>query len=106
MVCVHACLIETCDPLSKCLFSCIPQLKNSLKDNLCLDQGPDTENVPIMYLCHGMTPQVSALSLCSALCFLALLIQPFSKVLITRGDLGGGCLRRIIGLSRTLCYFE
>ncbi|XP_075898868.1 polypeptide N-acetylgalactosaminyltransferase 18a [Nelusetta ayraudi] len=32
-------------------------LKNSLKDNLCLDQGPDTENIPIMYLCHGMTPQ-------------------------------------------------
>uniref|UniRef100_A0A3Q3XB75 Polypeptide N-acetylgalactosaminyltransferase n=1 Tax=Mola mola TaxID=94237 RepID=A0A3Q3XB75_MOLML len=32
-------------------------MKNSLRDNLCLDQGPDTENVPIMYLCHGMTPQ-------------------------------------------------
>ncbi|XP_073328562.1 polypeptide N-acetylgalactosaminyltransferase 18a [Pagrus major] len=32
-------------------------LKNSLRDNLCLDQGPDTDNVPIMYLCHGMTPQ-------------------------------------------------
>ncbi|XP_041650741.1 polypeptide N-acetylgalactosaminyltransferase 18a [Cheilinus undulatus] len=32
-------------------------LKNSLKDNLCLDQGPDTDNIPIMYLCHGMTPQ-------------------------------------------------
>uniref|UniRef100_A0A8C5EC31 Polypeptide N-acetylgalactosaminyltransferase n=1 Tax=Gouania willdenowi TaxID=441366 RepID=A0A8C5EC31_GOUWI len=33
------------------------QLKNSLREDLCLDQGPDTENVPIMYLCHGMTPQ-------------------------------------------------
>ncbi|XP_075404558.1 polypeptide N-acetylgalactosaminyltransferase 18 isoform X2 [Tenrec ecaudatus] len=32
-------------------------LQNSLKTDLCLDQGPDTENVPIMYLCHGMTPQ-------------------------------------------------
>ncbi|XP_055011860.1 polypeptide N-acetylgalactosaminyltransferase 18-like [Boleophthalmus pectinirostris] len=32
-------------------------LKNSLRDDLCLDQGPDSENVPIMYLCHGMTPQ-------------------------------------------------
>ncbi|XP_029698078.1 polypeptide N-acetylgalactosaminyltransferase 18-like isoform X2 [Takifugu rubripes] len=32
-------------------------LKNSLRDNLCLDQGPDGDNAPIMYLCHGMTPQ-------------------------------------------------
>ncbi|XP_063732911.1 polypeptide N-acetylgalactosaminyltransferase 18a [Eleginops maclovinus] len=32
-------------------------LKNNLRDDLCLDQGPDTDNVPIMYLCHGMTPQ-------------------------------------------------
>ncbi|XP_029909227.1 polypeptide N-acetylgalactosaminyltransferase 18-like isoform X1 [Myripristis murdjan] len=32
-------------------------LKNSLRDDLCLDQGPDTDNAPIMYLCHGMTPQ-------------------------------------------------
>lgn len=38
------------------------QLKNGLKDNLCLDQGPEADNVPIMYLCHGMTPQVSGLS--------------------------------------------
>ncbi|XP_047666340.1 polypeptide N-acetylgalactosaminyltransferase 18 [Tachysurus fulvidraco] len=32
-------------------------LRNSLKSELCLDQGPDTDNVPILYLCHGMTPQ-------------------------------------------------
>lgn len=36
----------------------LPQLKNSLKSDLCLDQGPDTDNIPILYLCHGMTPQV------------------------------------------------
>nr|XP_006001032.1 PREDICTED: polypeptide N-acetylgalactosaminyltransferase 18 isoform X2 [Latimeria chalumnae] len=36
----------------------IPQeLQNSLKSDLCLDQGPDTDNIPIMYICHGMTPQ-------------------------------------------------
>uniref|UniRef100_A0A8C0UKA6 Polypeptide N-acetylgalactosaminyltransferase 18 n=1 Tax=Cyanistes caeruleus TaxID=156563 RepID=A0A8C0UKA6_CYACU len=35
-------------------------LQNSLKSDLCLDQGPDTENIPIMYICHGMTPQVSS----------------------------------------------
>nr|XP_020463221.1 polypeptide N-acetylgalactosaminyltransferase 18 isoform X2 [Monopterus albus] len=33
------------------------ELKNSLKNDLCLDQGPDNDNVPILYLCHGMTPQ-------------------------------------------------
>uniref|UniRef100_A0A8C1ADV1 Polypeptide N-acetylgalactosaminyltransferase n=1 Tax=Cyprinus carpio carpio TaxID=630221 RepID=A0A8C1ADV1_CYPCA len=32
-------------------------LRNSLKTDLCLDQGPDTDNIPILYLCHGMTPQ-------------------------------------------------
>ncbi|XP_064922273.1 polypeptide N-acetylgalactosaminyltransferase 18 isoform X4 [Columba livia] len=32
-------------------------LQNSMKSDLCLDQGPDTENIPIMYICHGMTPQ-------------------------------------------------
>ncbi|KAM6464798.1 polypeptide N-acetylgalactosaminyltransferase 18 isoform 3-T3 [Liasis olivaceus] len=32
-------------------------LQNSLKSDLCLDQGPDTENIPIMYICHGMSPQ-------------------------------------------------
>ncbi|KAG7253651.1 hypothetical protein CRUP_001725, partial [Coryphaenoides rupestris] len=31
-------------------------LKNSVKNDLCLDQGPDNDNVPILYLCHGMTP--------------------------------------------------
>ncbi|XP_061140313.1 polypeptide N-acetylgalactosaminyltransferase 18a isoform X2 [Syngnathus typhle] len=32
-------------------------LKNSLRNDLCLDQGPDTDNIPIMYICHGMTAQ-------------------------------------------------
>ncbi|XP_062868495.1 polypeptide N-acetylgalactosaminyltransferase 18 [Trichomycterus rosablanca] len=32
-------------------------LRNSLKTDVCLDQGPDTDNVPILYLCHGMSPQ-------------------------------------------------
>uniref|UniRef100_A0A673MPM4 Polypeptide N-acetylgalactosaminyltransferase n=1 Tax=Sinocyclocheilus rhinocerous TaxID=307959 RepID=A0A673MPM4_9TELE len=32
-------------------------LRNSLKTDLCLDQGPDTDNIPILYLCHGMSPQ-------------------------------------------------
>ncbi|XP_054626360.1 polypeptide N-acetylgalactosaminyltransferase 18 isoform X1 [Dunckerocampus dactyliophorus] len=32
-------------------------MKNSLKSDLCLDQGPDNDNIPILYLCHGMTPQ-------------------------------------------------
>ncbi|KAK6472604.1 polypeptide N-acetylgalactosaminyltransferase 18 [Huso huso] len=32
-------------------------LKNSLKSDLCLDQGPDTDNIPIVYMCHGMAPQ-------------------------------------------------
>ncbi|KAK3561837.1 hypothetical protein QTP86_017051 [Hemibagrus guttatus] len=40
------------EPVSVCV-----QLRNSLKSELCLDQGPDTDNVPILYLCHGMTPQ-------------------------------------------------
>lgn len=35
-------------------------MQNSLKSDLCLDQGPETENVPIVYICHGMTPQVSS----------------------------------------------
>uniref|UniRef100_A0A4W3GNS6 Polypeptide N-acetylgalactosaminyltransferase n=1 Tax=Callorhinchus milii TaxID=7868 RepID=A0A4W3GNS6_CALMI len=32
-------------------------LRNSMKSDLCLDQGPDMDNIPIMYICHGMTPQ-------------------------------------------------
>ncbi|XP_048462988.1 polypeptide N-acetylgalactosaminyltransferase 18 [Rhincodon typus] len=32
-------------------------LKNSLKNDLCLDRGPDTDNIPIMYVCHGMVSQ-------------------------------------------------
>uniref|UniRef100_A0A671PF06 Polypeptide N-acetylgalactosaminyltransferase n=1 Tax=Sinocyclocheilus anshuiensis TaxID=1608454 RepID=A0A671PF06_9TELE len=32
-------------------------LRNSLKTDLCLDQGPDTDTIPILYLCHGMSPQ-------------------------------------------------
>ncbi|OCT82064.1 polypeptide N-acetylgalactosaminyltransferase 18 [Xenopus laevis] len=32
-------------------------LQNSIKTELCLDQGPDTDNIPIVYICHGMTPQ-------------------------------------------------
>ncbi|XP_029107447.1 polypeptide N-acetylgalactosaminyltransferase 18-like [Scleropages formosus] len=32
-------------------------LKNSLWRDMCLDQGPDADNVPILYTCHGMTPQ-------------------------------------------------
>ncbi|XP_047658191.1 polypeptide N-acetylgalactosaminyltransferase 18a [Tachysurus fulvidraco] len=33
------------------------ELRNSLRPDLCVDQGPDTDNIPILYLCHGMTPQ-------------------------------------------------
>lgn len=36
----------------------VPQLRNSLKNDVCLDQGPDNDNTPILYLCHGLTPQV------------------------------------------------
>ncbi|XP_051884813.1 polypeptide N-acetylgalactosaminyltransferase 18-like [Pristis pectinata] len=32
-------------------------LKNTLRSDLCLDQGPLSDNIPIMYICHGMTPQ-------------------------------------------------
>ncbi|XP_077566567.1 polypeptide N-acetylgalactosaminyltransferase 18-like isoform X2 [Stigmatopora nigra] len=32
-------------------------LKNSLRNDLCLDQGQNTDNIPIMYLCHGITAQ-------------------------------------------------
>lgn len=50
-----------------CVFVFVCQLKNSLKNDLCLDQGPDNDNVPILYLCHGMTPQVRALHLSAPL---------------------------------------
>ncbi|XP_078405474.1 polypeptide N-acetylgalactosaminyltransferase 18-like isoform X3 [Cetorhinus maximus] len=33
------------------------ELKNVLKNDLCLDQGPEMDNIPIMYICHGMTSQ-------------------------------------------------
>ncbi|XP_061783581.1 polypeptide N-acetylgalactosaminyltransferase 18-like isoform X1 [Nerophis lumbriciformis] len=32
-------------------------LKNSLRDDLCLDQGPSSDNIPIMHVCHGSTAQ-------------------------------------------------
>ncbi|XP_016330640.1 polypeptide N-acetylgalactosaminyltransferase 18-like [Sinocyclocheilus anshuiensis] len=32
-------------------------LRNSLRPDLCVDQGPDSDNVPILYICHGLTPQ-------------------------------------------------
>ncbi|XP_062855729.1 polypeptide N-acetylgalactosaminyltransferase 18a [Trichomycterus rosablanca] len=32
-------------------------LKNSVRPDLCVDQGPDSDNIPILYYCHGMTPQ-------------------------------------------------
>ncbi|XP_073687724.1 polypeptide N-acetylgalactosaminyltransferase 18a [Garra rufa] len=33
-------------------------LRNSLRPDLCVDQGPDSDNIPILYICHGLTPQV------------------------------------------------
>ncbi|KAK3564739.1 hypothetical protein QTP86_024975 [Hemibagrus guttatus] len=33
------------------------ELRNSLRPDLCVDQGPNTDDIPILYLCHGMTPQ-------------------------------------------------
>ncbi|XP_051545761.1 polypeptide N-acetylgalactosaminyltransferase 18a isoform X2 [Myxocyprinus asiaticus] len=32
-------------------------LRNSLRPDLCVDQGPDSDNIPILYICHGLTPQ-------------------------------------------------
>ncbi|XP_032894736.1 polypeptide N-acetylgalactosaminyltransferase 18 isoform X2 [Amblyraja radiata] len=32
-------------------------LRNALRSDLCLDQGPQSDNIPIVYMCHGMTPQ-------------------------------------------------
>uniref|UniRef100_A0A669CD03 Polypeptide N-acetylgalactosaminyltransferase n=1 Tax=Oreochromis niloticus TaxID=8128 RepID=A0A669CD03_ORENI len=54
-------------------------LKNSLKTDLCLDQGPDNDNMPILYLCHGMTPQVSALLYNLCLCFTSCLVDVNSR---------------------------
>uniref|UniRef100_A0A8C4X4E3 Glycosyltransferase 2-like domain-containing protein n=1 Tax=Erpetoichthys calabaricus TaxID=27687 RepID=A0A8C4X4E3_ERPCA len=34
-------------------------LKNSIKEDLCVDQGPIPGNVPVMYGCHYFMPQVS-----------------------------------------------
>lgn len=62
-------------------FLFVLQLKNSLKNDVCLDQGPDNDNTPILYLCHGLTPQVRApiaLSLClSAALFTAAAYSQF-----------------------------
>uniref|UniRef100_A0A8C4QUQ3 Polypeptide N-acetylgalactosaminyltransferase n=1 Tax=Eptatretus burgeri TaxID=7764 RepID=A0A8C4QUQ3_EPTBU len=33
-------------------------LRNGQREDLCLDQGPVTKNTPIMYICHGMVPQI------------------------------------------------
>ncbi|XP_069759806.1 polypeptide N-acetylgalactosaminyltransferase 18-like isoform X3 [Narcine bancroftii] len=32
-------------------------LRNGLLSDLCLDQGAASDNTPIMYVCHGMSPQ-------------------------------------------------
>lgn len=33
-------------------------MKNTLKEDICLDQGPVPGNTPIMHPCHAYTPQV------------------------------------------------
>uniref|UniRef100_A0A8C1DY62 UDP-N-acetyl-alpha-D-galactosamine:polypeptide N-acetylgalactosaminyltransferase 18a n=2 Tax=Cyprinus carpio TaxID=7962 RepID=A0A8C1DY62_CYPCA len=43
-------------------------LRNSLRPDLCVDQGPDSDNIPILYICHGLTPQVSVQSTAPGMC--------------------------------------
>lgn len=57
---IHSRLIFLSFFFKTVLHALIVQLKNSLRPDLCVDQGPDSDNIPILYLCHGMTPQVSA----------------------------------------------
>jgi len=33
-------------------------MKNTLKEDICIDQGPVPGNTPIMYSCHAYSPQV------------------------------------------------
>uniref|UniRef100_A0A8C6Z9H2 Polypeptide N-acetylgalactosaminyltransferase n=1 Tax=Nothoprocta perdicaria TaxID=30464 RepID=A0A8C6Z9H2_NOTPE len=33
-------------------------MKNTLKEDICIDQGPVPGNTPIMYVCHAYSPQV------------------------------------------------
>lgn len=33
-------------------------MKNTLKEDICIDQGPVPGNTPIMYPCHAYSPQV------------------------------------------------
>uniref|UniRef100_A0A8C5QDC8 Polypeptide N-acetylgalactosaminyltransferase n=1 Tax=Leptobrachium leishanense TaxID=445787 RepID=A0A8C5QDC8_9ANUR len=34
-------------------------LQNSIKPEICVDQGPTPHNIPILYICHGFTPQIA-----------------------------------------------